>query len=85
MTTLTVHNVDDAIKDQLEINAIQHNCSIDEEVCQILKQALFSNEKSKKLGGYLHQQILELTGGMEFELPERSQPRSTPEFPEKSL
>ena len=47
MTTLTVHNVDDAIKDQLEINAIQHNCSIDEEVCRILKQALFSTEKQK--------------------------------------
>lgn len=47
MTTLTVHNVDDAIKDQLEINAIQHNCSIEEEVCRILKQALFSTKPQK--------------------------------------
>lgn len=43
MTTPTVHNVDDAIKDPLEINAIQHNGSVDEEV----KQALFSTEKQK--------------------------------------
>ena len=85
MTTLTVHNVDDAIKDQLEINAIQHNCSIEEEVCRILKQALFSSEQPQKLGSYLHQQIMELTGGVELELPERSLPRSAPDFSEKSL
>ena len=42
MITLTVHNIDDAIKDQLEINATQRNCSVEEEVCRILKQALFS-------------------------------------------
>jgi len=85
MTTLTVHNIDDAIKDQLEINAIQHNCSIDEEVCRILKQALFSTEKPKKLGSYLHQQIMELTGGVELALPERSRPRPPPDFSEESL
>ena len=84
MTTLTVHNVDDAIKDQLEINAIQHNRSIDEEVCRILKQALFSTEK-QKLGSYLYQQIMELTGGVELELPARSLPSSAPGLSEKSL
>ncbi|MFI3218218.1 MAG: hypothetical protein QX189_03775 [Methylococcales bacterium] len=85
MTTLTVHNIDDAIKEQLEINAIQHNCSVDEEVCRILKQALFATEQPKKLGSYLHQHIIELTGGVELELPARSLPRATPDFSEKSL
>jgi plasmid stability protein len=47
MITLTVHNIDDAIKDQLEINARQHNCSVEEEVCRILKQALFSTKPQK--------------------------------------
>ncbi len=85
MNILTVHNIDDAIKEQLEINAMQHNCSIDEEVCRILKQALFSTEQPKKLGSYLHQQVIELTGGVELELPERSLPRSAPDFSENSL
>ncbi len=85
MTTLTVHNIDDAIKEQLEINATQHNCSVEEELCRILKQALFSTKPQKKLGSYLHQQVMELTGGVELELPERSQPRSAPDFSEKPL
>ncbi|MDD5272556.1 MAG: hypothetical protein PHU14_07545 [Methylovulum sp.] len=82
MSTLTVHNIDDLIKSQLEINAIKHNCSIDEEVCHILKQALFPTERQTKLGSYLHQQIIELTGGVELELPERSLPRPSPDFSE---
>jgi hypothetical protein len=64
---------------------MQHNCSIDEEVSRILKQALFSTEQPKKLGSYLHQQVMELTGGVELALPERSLPRSAPDFSEKSL
>jgi len=47
MITLTVHNTNDAIIEQLEINAVKHNCSIEEEVCRILKQALFSTENQK--------------------------------------
>ena len=47
MITLTVHNTDDAIIEQLELNAVKHNCSIEEEVCRILKEALFSTEQPK--------------------------------------
>jgi plasmid stability protein len=47
MSSLTIHNLDNAIKDQLAINAKKHNRSIDEEVQQILKQALFPSDKQK--------------------------------------
>ena len=72
MTTLTVHNIDDAIKEQLEINAIRHNCSVDEKVCRILKQALFATEQPKKIGSYLHQHVMELIGSVELTLLERT-------------
>lgn len=83
MATLTVHNLDEAIKKQLQLNAKQHDCSIEEEVRRILTQALFPTE-NKKLGSYLHQQIMELTGGVELELPKRSLPRPAPDFNENA-
>jgi len=50
MTTLTVHNLDDALEKQLQISAKQHNCSTEEEVYRILKQALFPIENQTNLG-----------------------------------
>ena len=83
MTTLTVHNIDDDMERQLQINARQHNCST-EEVYRILEQALFPIEKRKNLGSRLHQQIMELTDGIDLELPNRSLPRAAPDFLENT-
>jgi len=80
MTTLTVHNLDDAIEKQLQINAKQHNCSTEEEVYRILKKALFPMDKQKNLGSHLREQIMEITDGIELELPARSLPRTAPNF-----
>jgi len=80
MSTLTVHNLDDAMEKQLQIKAKQHNCSTEEEVYRILKKALFPVEKQKKLGSRLHEQIMEITNGIESELPVRSLPRTAPDF-----
>ncbi len=84
MTTLTVHNLDDALEKQLQIRAKQHNCSTEEEVYRILKQALFPTENPKNLGSRLHRQILALTEGVELELPARSLPREAPDFSENN-
>lgn len=80
MTTLTVNNLDDAMKKQLQIKAKQHNCSTEEEVYRILKKALFPKDKKKNLGSRLHEQIMEITTGIELELPARSLPRTAPNF-----
>jgi len=80
MTTLTVHNLDDAMERQLQINAKQHNCSAEEEVYRILKKALFPMDKQKNLGSHLREQIMEITDGIELELPARSLPRTAPNF-----
>lgn len=84
MTTLTVHNLDDALEKQLQIRAKQHNCSTEEEVYRILKQALFPTAPPKNLGSRLHRQILALTEGVELELPARSLPREAPDFSENN-
>jgi len=80
MTTLTVHNLDYAMEKQLQINAKQHNCSTEEEAYRILKKALFPMDKQKNLGSRLHEQIMEITTGIELELPARSLPRTAPDF-----
>ncbi|RLD65998.1 MAG: plasmid stabilization protein [Bacteroidetes bacterium] len=80
MTTLTVHNLDDAMEKQLQIKAKQHNCSTEDEVYRILKKALFPKDKQKNLGSRLHEQIMEITTGIELELPVRSLPRTAPAF-----
>ncbi len=49
MTTLTVHNLDDAMEKQLQIKAKQHNCSTEEEVYRILKKALVPKDNQKNL------------------------------------
>jgi len=80
MTTLTVHNLDDAMEKQLQIKAKQHNCSTEEEVYRILKKALFPKDNKKNLGSRLHEQIMEITRGVELEPPTRSLPRTAPNF-----
>jgi hypothetical protein len=41
-----------------------------------------SNQKTKKFGSDLHQQIMAITGGIDLELPKRSLPRAIPDFSE---
>ena len=65
---------------QLQIKAKQHNCSTEEEVYRILKKTLFPMDKQKNLGSRLHEQIMEISNGIELELPSRSVPRAAPDF-----
>lgn len=85
MTTLTLHNIDNEIAEKLKLNAMQHNCSIEEEVYQILKQTLLSTDKSKNLASYLNTHVIALTGGEELELVARSLPHTVIDFSENTL
>ena len=80
MTATITLQLDDALINSVQNYALKHNCSIEEEVRRILKQALLPTENRKNLGSYLHQHIRELSGGIELERPKRSQPRPTPDF-----
>jgi plasmid stability protein len=80
MTTIITLQLDEALINSVQNYASKHNCSIEEEVRRILKQVLLPIEPQKKFGSYLHQHILELSGGIELELPKRSLPRSAPDF-----
>lgn len=80
MAMLTIRNLDDDVKKRLRSRAAKHGCSMEEEARQILRRALSGKTPQKGLASRIHQKVMETTGGLELELPARSQPRPAPDF-----
>lgn len=57
MATLTIRNVDDAIKQMLRIRAARHGVSMEEEVRRILRDALVRGSHPHALGQRLKQRL----------------------------
>lgn len=71
MATLTIRNLDDDLKARLRVEAAQNGRSMEEEARSILRQALSKPKQAGGLGTRIHQLFAEI-GGVELELPERS-------------
>lgn len=80
MAMLTIRNLDEEVKGRLRMRAAKHGCSMEEEARKILRQVLTGKTPEKGLASRIHQQVMEITGGLELELPIRSQPRPAPDF-----
>lgn len=80
MAMLTVRNIEDDLKSRLRLRAGSHGHSMEEEVRQILREALVVEREQDGLGSRVHTRILALTGGGELALPARSAPRPAPDF-----
>ena len=76
MASITIRNLDDAIKSQLRIAAATHGCSMEAEARQILRRALMTQHKLTHLGTRISHSFTKLGG---IELPEAT--RSTPRTP----
>jgi plasmid stability protein len=83
MTSLTIRNLDESIKQRLRMRAARHGVSMEEEVRRILKEALRPAEAPSGLGQRLRDRFAGLTTE-EFALPERHTPRSAPQWDEPS-
>ena len=80
MATITIRNLDDAVRDRLRQRAAEHGHSMEEEVRQILGQVVKPADTattSEGLGSRIHNHFARL-GGVELELPS---PSDTPEAP----
>lgn len=78
MASITIRNLDDQLKTQLRLTAATHGHSMEEEVRHILRDALSPRE-----GGGLGSRIRERfapSGGVELELPARSDEPRAPNF-----
>lgn len=80
MTTMTIRNIDEALKARLRVQAAQHGRSMEDEARDILRSAL-STEPSR--GSSLVAAIrarVEPLGGIDLELPTREAIRNPPEL-----
>ena len=81
MATLTIRNLDEELKSRLRIRAARHDQSMEEEARSILRVALsdWENlEESAGIGTRIRNRLKEV-GGVELDLPRRSEKPRVPE------
>ncbi len=81
MATLTIRNLDDDLKSRLRIRAARHDHSMEEEARLILRDVLSVSENAEEqfgIGTRIRKRLRDL-GGVELELPERSERPRVPE------
>lgn len=79
MASLTVRNLDDALKRRLRLRAAGHGRSMEEEVREILRTTLGPSPAPADLGQSIHARFAAL-GGVELDLPARTPMRTAPDF-----
>jgi plasmid stability protein len=80
MATLTIRNLDAALKERLRVRAAQHGHSMEAEVREILQQTLKEPERPEV---DLYQRIRSRfapLGGVDLDLPPRELAREPPRF-----
>jgi plasmid stability protein len=80
MASITIRNLDEALKRRLRVRAAQHGRSMEDEVRHILRTTL-SEEPSAP--GNLYDAIrrrIDPLGGVELEIPPRERMREPPRF-----
>ena len=81
MATLTIRNLDEAVKKKLRINAAMHGWSMEEEARRILRAAFVQEEDQRGIGSRIHKRFAAI-GGVDPIIPARSMPRPAPDFTE---
>ena len=82
MATLTIRNLDDAIRDKLRLRAAQRGHSMEAEARAILEKAIKqSHPRPGDVMRRMHTRFAELSG-VELELPERKAQREPIRFEE---
>ncbi|SPJ25457.1 FitA-like ribbon-helix-helix domain-containing protein [Palleronia abyssalis] len=79
MASLTIRNLDDAVKHSLRVRAAQHGRSMEEEARDILRRAVETQPPSGNLGLAISRRF-GAEGGVDLDIPERSSGRETTAF-----
>ncbi|MER2566237.1 MAG: plasmid stabilization protein [Myxococcaceae bacterium] len=77
MATLTIRNLDEAVKRRLRVRAAEHGRSMEEEVREILREAVSEGQAGTDLAASIRARVAGL-GGVELELPAREPVREPP-------
>ena len=80
MATLTIRNLDEVLRSNLRIRAAQNGRSMEAEVREILLDTLTRPAAGRQLGSRVHQRFV-TSGGVDLELPTRTDPPRSVRFP----
>lgn len=80
MASITIRNLDDALKRQLRIRAAEHGRSMEEEAREILRIELNRQPAAPEKLGTAIQKRFARFGGVELELPPREPIREPPKL-----
>ena len=79
MASITIRNLDDAVKQRLRMRAAKHDRSMEEEARDILRRAVGRTSPSENLGEAIHRRFAAL-GGVELNLLSREAMPEPPRF-----
>jgi antitoxin FitA len=81
MSSITIRNLDPAVKERLRVRAAQHGRSMEAEVRNILQKAVSARDvlPARNLYERIHARFARL-GGVDLELPPREEAREPPHF-----
>ncbi len=79
MASITIRNLDDDVKTRLRVRAAENGRSMEEEVRQILREAVGRKPDSRNLASLIRARFGPL-GGVDLELPPREPAREPPRF-----
>lgn len=80
MASITVRNLDEALKRRLRIRAAENGHSMEQEARDILRAVLDEDAvPTKNLGTAIHE-LFKPFGGVELEIPPREPMREPPQF-----
>jgi len=81
MSSITIRNLDPAIKERLRIRAAEHGHSMEAEARRILQSALKGQPRkpTRSLYDRIHERFAAI-GGVDLELPPREPGREPPRF-----
>ena len=80
MASMTIRNIDDALKSRLRVRAAQHVRSMEEEAREILRLALAQAEPQPENLATAIRKMMAPFGGVELDIPAREPVREPPDF-----
>jgi plasmid stability protein len=79
MASMTIRNIDDALKRRLRIRAARHGRSMEDEARDILRSALATGEAPRNLVQSIRARVAP-TGGVDLDIPAREPIRDMPDL-----
>jgi plasmid stability protein len=80
VASMTIRNIDDALKQRLRVRAATHGRSMEDEARDILRVALAASERPARNLAETIRARLTPVGGVDLDIPAREAIRDAPEF-----